>query len=303
MRVEENDRLPGDHAAESKVIPAIAMMPRIDAHQHFWTLKRDDYAWLTPGLAPLYRDFQPADLEPLLAERNIASTILVQAAPTIAETRYLLQLAARHDFIAGVVGWVDMTSDSCVADLSDLALDPRLVGIRPMLQDIADPAWITRPDLARATQALIDRGLCFDALVRSVHLPHLLEFLRRYPELKAVIDHGAKPNIAQSEWQPWADAISDIAQTTGVYCKLSGLLTEMRPTQGYDELSPYMDHLLASFGPDRLMWGSDWPVLNLVGNYGDWLSMAERFLQGMGDEEQGKVLGGNAAAFYGAGGS
>ena len=275
------------------------MTLRIDAHQHFWTIRRDDYGWLTPKLEPLYRDFQPADLAPLLAEGGVARTILVQAAPTVAETRYLLEIAARTDSVAGVVGWIDMASDSAAGDLAELAVDPKLVGIRPMIHNIEDPAWIVRPDLAGATQAVIDRGLCFDALVRPAHLPYLLKFLRRHPELKTVIDHGAKPNIAEGQWQPWADSISGIAETTGACCKLSGLLTEAGPSQGYDDLQPYLEHLLAAFGTERLMWGSDWPVLNLAGNYCEWLSMAERFLQRLQDAEQEQVLGANAARFYG----
>ena len=175
---------------------------RIDAHQHFWTVRRDDYGWLTPKLEPLYRDFQPDDLAPLLAEGGIGRTILVQAAPTVAETRYLLQLAAGTESVAGVVGWIDMASDTAAGDLAELAEDPGLVGIRPMIHNIDDPAWIVRPELAAATQAFIDRGLRFDALVRPVHLPYLLEFLRRHPELKTVIDHGAKPDIAEGRWQP-----------------------------------------------------------------------------------------------------
>ena len=275
------------------------MVPRIDAHQHYWTIQRDDYGWLKPALKPLYRDYQPADLAPLLADGAIVRTVLVQAAPTVAETRYILELADRNDSVAGVVGWIDMSSGSAAHDLAALAENPRLVGIRPMIHNIEDPAWIVRPELAEATEAVIERGLCFDALVRPVHLPYLLEFLQRHPDLKTVIDHGAKPDIADGRWQPWADSMSEIAEKTRAYCKLSGLLTEAAPTQGYDELEPYMAHLLSVFGPKRLMWGSDWPVLNLAGNYRDWLSMAERFLLRLGPQEQAQVLGGNAARFYG----
>ena len=275
------------------------MTLRIDAHQHFWTLRRTDYGWLTPQLKPLYRDFQPADMAPLLAAGRIARTILVQAAPTVDETRYLMQLAERNDSIAGVVGWIDMASGAAANDLAELAANPKLVGIRPMIHNIKDPAWIVRPNLAAATEAITERGLCFDALVRPMHLPYLLEFLQRHPALKTVIDHGAKPNIAEGRWQPWADSMSEIAETTGAFCKLSGLLTEADPTQGYEDLEPYMDHLLSAFGPERLMWGSDWPVLNLAGNYRDWLAMAERFLQRLGKAEREQMLGGNAARFYG----
>lgn len=275
------------------------MTRRIDAHQHFWTIGRDDYGWLTPALKPLYRDFQPADLAPLLADAEIERTLLVQAAPTVAETRYLLELADRHDSVAGVVGWIDMTSASAADDLAELAANPKLVGIRPMIHNIEDEAWITRPDLAAATEAVIERGLCFDALVRPQHLPHLLEFLQRHPDLKTVIDHGAKPVIAKGLWQPWADRMSEIAESTDAYCKLSGLLTEANPDQGYDDLLPYMEHLLATFGPERLMWGSDWPVLLLAGKYPGWRAMAERFLGRLGPQEQAQVLGATAASFYG----
>ena len=274
------------------------MTARIDAHQHFWTIRRDDYGWLTPALKPLYRDFQPAGLAPLLADAGIERTVLVQAAPTVAETRYLLELADQRDSVAGIVGWIDMTSASAADDLAELAENPKLVGIRPMIHNIKDPAWIVRPNLAAATEAITERGLCFDALVRPMHLPYLLEFLQRHPALKTVIDHGAKPNIAEGRWQPWADSMSEIAETTGAFCKLSGLLTEAGPTQGYADLEPYMEHLLAAFGPERLMWGSDWPVLNLAGNYPDWLAMAERFLARLEEAEQAHVLGGTAACFY-----
>ena len=275
------------------------MTPRTDAHQHFWTLVRTDYGWLTTELGPLYRDFQPADLAPLLVDGGIAVTILVQAAPTVEETRHLLRLADHNAWIAGVVGWIDMASGSAANDLAELAEHPKLVGIRPMLQDLADPAWIVQPELATATEALVANGLRFDALVRPDHLPHLLKFLQRHPDLMTVIDHAAKPNIAAGQWQPWADLIAEIAGTTRAYCKLSGLLTEATSAQGYEDIEPYMEHLLAAFGPERLMWGSDWPVLNLAGNYRDWLAMAERFLQRLDQGDREQVLGGTAIRFYG----
>lgn len=272
---------------------------RIDAHQHFWKVERNDYGWLTPALKPLYRDFGPGDLAPLRQEAGIDKTILVQAAPTVAETRFLLELAGRTYSIAGVVGWIDMESPDSATVLADLAQHPKLVGIRPMIHNIEDEAWITRPDLAAATEAVIENGLCFDALVRPQHLPYLLEFLQRHPDLKTVIDHGAKPNIAEGLWQPWADRMSELAGRTGTYCKLSGLLTEASAGQGYDELRPYMEHLLATFGPQRLMWGSDWPVLLLAGTYPGWIAIAERFLDGLDDADRAQVMGGSAARFYG----
>lgn len=275
------------------------MTRKIDGHQHFWALERGDYGWLTPAQAPLYRDFGPADLEPLLARAGVDRTVLVQAAPTAAETRYLLELAGRHAFVAGVVGWVDLERPDAPAMLAELAQQPKLVGIRPMLQDIDDPAWITRPELGAAFARLADLGLCFDALVKPLHLPYLLEFLSRHPGLRAVVDHGAKPDIGGGEWQPWADHIAAIGERTSACCKLSGLITEANPTQSWDDLVPYLDHLLAVFGVERLIWGSDWPVLNLAGDYASWRTAFTAWLSDRAADAQDLVDGGNAARFYG----
>lgn len=276
------------------------MSPRIDGHQHFWSLARGDYGWLTPALTPLYRDFLPADLAPLLADTGIDCTVLVQAAPTTAETRYLLDLAGSTEFVTGVVGWVDMEGgEKTVSLLAELADDPKLVGIRPMIQDISDPAWITRPALAPVTAALIELGLCFDALVTPVHLPFLLELLDRYPDLNAVVDHGAKPDIANNGWQPWADGVAAIAKRTGACCKVSGLITEAAPPQAYDDLVPYLNYLLEVFGPERLIWGSDWPVINLAGDYAGWHDAAGAWLSKLSHNERAGIEGLNAARFYG----
>ena len=275
----------------------------IDSHQHFWQLSRGDYHWLTPELGPVYRDFTPQDLRPLLVDANVGKTIVVQAAPTVAETQYLLTLAESTDFIAGVIGWVDMEAPDVSATLQRLADNPYLKGIRPMIQDIADPEWMLKPELARAFQQLIDHGLCFDALVLPVHLPHLLTLLERYPELNTVVDHGAKPAIAGTDNRKagaaqWADNIAAIAQHSRACCKLSGLLTEADEGAGLTELQPYMQHLLDSFGPARLMWGSDWPVLTMADSYRSWLSMTRRFLSDLGEADRALIMGANAACFY-----
>ena len=173
------------------------MTGRIDSHQHFWRLDRGDYGWLTPQLAPIYRDYLPADLAPQLARAGVDSTVLVQAAPTVAETLFLLELAREHAFIAGVVGWVDFESPMAAESIGTLAADSKLVGLRPMIQDIPDIAWMLKPGLAPAIEAMIDHDLVFDALVLPKHLPVLLDFAEMYPELRLVVDHGAKPPIAQ----------------------------------------------------------------------------------------------------------
>ncbi len=272
---------------------------RIDGHQHFWTTQRDDYGWLTPELEILYRDFGPEDLKPLLDQAGVDHTVVVQAAATTNETRYLLGIAEHHSMIAGVVGWVDMDSPTdAIEALDEFVPHPKFVGIRPMIQEIEDPAWIDRPELGVVLDALTEDNLCFDALVRSVHLPYLLNCLTRHPNLRVVIDHGAKPNIAGGEWQPWADGISAIANQTSAYCKISGLITEASDTQTYDDVMPYLDHLLEVFGPDRLIWGSDWPVLNLAGDYQGWRDASTARLNALSEQDRDKILGRNAIDFY-----
>jgi L-fuconolactonase len=272
---------------------------RIDGHQHFWTTQRDDYGWLTPDLEILYKDFDPEDLQPLLDQAGVDHTVLVQAAATTDETRYLLGIAEYHSMVAGVVGWVDMDSpDDAIEALDEFVLHPKFVGIRPMIQDIEDPAWIDRPELGTVLDALVEKNVCFDALVRSVHLPFLLNCLTRHPDLHVVIDHGAKPDIAAGEWQTWADGTTAIANQTSAYCKVSGLITEADSSQTYDDVMPYLDHLLATFGPDRLIWGSDWPVLNLAGDYKGWHDASTERLEALSTQDQDDIFGRNAIAFY-----
>lgn len=270
----------------------------IDAHQHFWRLDRGDYGWLTPKLARLYRDFGPNDLAPLLATAGIDQTILVQAAPTIAETEYMLSLADAHGFIRGVVGWVDFDSPAAPEALSRLAQHPKLVGVRPMIQDIADANWMLKPSLAPAFDAVIAEGLAFDALVFPRHLQPLLRLAERRPELRIVIDHGAKPAIAERSFQPWADEIATIARESSAYCKLSGLALEAGRRWTVDALRRYVDHLIACFGPERLIWGSDWPVCTLAASYGDWLAASKELLAHLSEDERTAVFGGAAQTFY-----
>ena len=274
-------------------------MTRIDAHQHFWTLDRDDYGWLSADLEPLYKDFTPEDLNPILDAAVISHSIAVQAAPTIDETRYLLSLANQYDFIAGVVGWLPMDNANISAlTLDELCTDPKFVGIRPMLQELDDPTWIKQPNLYATTELLIEYDLCFDALVKSIHLPHLLHFLKRNPNLRCVIDHGAKPDIASGEWESWTSSMAEIADQTDASCKISGLITETSAEQDYPALAPYIDFLLQHFGPERLIWGSDWPVLNLASDYLSWHQASQSLLRNLNDEEKALVFGLNALTAY-----
>jgi len=273
-------------------------IPAIDAHQHFWRLSRGDYDWLTPDLEVLYRDFEPADLSPLMVENGVERTVVVQAAASVAETRFLLDLADTTEWIAGVVGWIDMASPTAPETLDALAAHPALRGVRPMIQDIPDPEWMLGDELTPALEALQQRGLCFDALVRPVHLPPLLNLLNRHPALRMVVDHGAKPDIAGEEFEAWARDITRVAQETAACCKLSGLVTEAASNWNDTDLSRYVEHLLDCFGPDRLLWGSDWPVVELAGGYAAWRQASLRLLGDLNDEERTAVLGGTAVRFY-----
>ena len=272
---------------------------RIDSHQHFWLLSRGDYGWLTSDLAAIHRDHAPADLEPLLKTAHIDRTVLVQAAPTVAETDFLLRLAESTPFVAGVVGWVDFEADDAAHRIAALAARENLVGLRPMIQDIVDDRWMLSAAIRPAVEAMADEGLTFDALIRPRHIPILGEFAALYPALDIVIDHAAKPDIAAAGLGDWARDIRKLAAETRLVCKLSGLVTEAAPGWSAQTLRPYVDVLLEAFGADRLMWGSDWPVLNLNGDYAAWMAAAEQLLEGLSDTEREAIFGGTASVFYG----
>ena len=221
----------------------------IDAHQHFWRLARGDYGWLTPALAPIHRDFGPDDLAPILARHGIERTILVQAAPTVAETEFLLAIARATPFVAGVVGWVDFEARDAPDAVARLAADPRLVGLRPMVQDIADDDWLARPAHAPVFEAMVAHGLVFDALVLPRHLPRLARVLERHPALAVVVDHGAKPRIREREIDAWRADLATVATHRQAHCKLSGLVTEAPPDAGLDVLAPVHRHAARTVRP------------------------------------------------------
>lgn len=273
-------------------------MTRVDAHQHFWRLADRVGAWPPPELAAIHRDFAPQDLAPLLARHDIARTVLVQSMPNEDDTHYMLGLAKRCAFIGGVVGWVDLKAADAPARIAALARDPLLKGLRPMLQDMDDERWIDDAALAPAAEAMRLHGLSFDALVLPRHLPALLAFAERYPDLPLVIDHGAKPAIARGALQPWQADIARLARLPHVHCKLSGLVTEAGGTWSVEGLRPYVEHILDAFGPRRVIWGSDWPVLDLAADYGQWLAASETLLAGLDGASRDDVFGLNAARFY-----
>lgn len=288
------------------------MIDRIDGHCHYWALQRGDYGWLAPDaahLAPIYRDFGAADMRPLAEASGIARRILVQAAPTEAETQFLLDQGRDDTDVVGVVGWVDLASADSVAALERFSADPLFKGVRPMLQDLPDIDWIaTRPN-AKAVAALKRLGLRFDALVLPQHLQSLRRFVEAHPDLPVVIDHAAKPAFAAPADDPrhamWKFGMAELSGHPQLCCKLSGLLTELpaelraTPKAAAEALRSTVDSLLTWFGPDRLIWGSDWPVLTLAAPFAFWDEVADRLIQGVGQRGREAILGGTAARFYG----
>jgi len=271
---------------------------RIDGHVHLWQLSRGDYDWMTPDFTTLYRDFSLSDLGPLLDAGGMDQAVLVQAAATVDECRYLLDIAATSDRIAGVVGWLDMESPDFSAQLEEFSDNPLFKGVRPMIQDIADDNWMLADSQRPAFEHLEETGTCFDCLVRPQHLDNLIVLLERHPSLRAIIDHAAKPDIAGGWSTVWAEKMAFIAAETSALCKFSGLITEAGDGWTRDMLRPYADHIVSVFGGDRLVFGSDWPVLTLGADYLGWIDAADALLTDLGEEERHAIFGGNAARFY-----
>jgi L-fuconolactonase len=271
---------------------------RIDAHHHLWTLARGDYGWLTPDLQPIYRDFTLADLAPHLAAARIEGTILVQAAATEAETLFMLEIAAGAETVRGVVGWTDFDAADAETRIEAMAAHDLLVGLRPMVQDIPDDDWLLRPALAPLLTVMARHKLVFDALVLPRHLPRLLPIVDRHPDLQFVLDHFGKPALSTGEIDVWRRDIALLAERDNIVCKLSGLVTEARPDWSPADLRGAVDHALGCFGPQRMLWGSDWPVVDLAGGYAKWLAAAETLLADLSPDERAGVFGSTAARIY-----
>ncbi|QDA36526.1 amidohydrolase (plasmid) [Paracoccus liaowanqingii] len=270
----------------------------IDAHQHFWRIARGDYDWMTEEVAAIRRDLLPADLEPLAHAAGVTGTVLVQAAPTVDETLFLLDLADRSPLVRAVVGWIDLTGD-VETQLSRIT-HPALRGIRPMLQDIDDTDWILQDGVIDGLRRMADAGLRLDALITPRHLPVIDRLARLLPELPIVIDHCAKPVFDGADPGPeWRHGMTALAAHPQIDCKLSGLATEYGPGWSVDTLRPVFDHVLAAFGPARLIWGSDWPVLELAGSYPDWLTVAQDLTAALPEGDRALIFGRTALRFYG----
>jgi L-fuconolactonase len=234
----------------------------------------------------------------MLKQHGIDATVLVQSLPSVEDTIFMLDLTACQPFIKAVVGWIDMKAEDAPACISRLMMHPKLKGLRPMLQDLPEDDWIADPALTPAIEAMRHHRLSLDALVLPRHLPSLLVFANRYSDIPIVIDHAAKPYIAKGELQPWKDDIARLAALPQVHCKLSGMVTEAAAQWTTADLQPYADHVLEVFGAQRVIWGSDWPVLNLAADYGRWIETSNQLLAGLDEQERKQVLGLNAQRFY-----
>jgi len=274
----------------------------IDAHQHFWQLAQPfNYDWLRqPALAPICRDFLPEDLAPHLAATGVQKSIFVQTQHNLAENRWVLGMAEQHDFIAGVVGWIDLTSEHCEEQLLEFKSHPKFVGVRHITHDEPDDNFIVRPDVLRGLAVLEKHRVPFDLLFYVKHLPHAATLARQFPNLPLVIDHLAKPRIKDRSMADWLPAFQAAAELPNVYCKLSGMITEADwKSWQPDDLRPYVQTALELFGPERCMFGTDWPVCELAGTYEQVYDALVTALGPLSASERTAIFGGTAARFYG----
>lgn len=271
---------------------------RIDAHQHFWRYDPNTHAWIDDSMATLRRDFLPADLTPLLEAAGFDGSIAVQAQTNVAETYWLLALAAEHDVIRGVVGWVDLCASSISDDLARLSQNPRFVGVRHVIQ--SEPVgFMARDDFRRGIAVLADVGVAYDVLVYERQLGETLDLVRAFPRQRFVIDHIAKPDIKNGSFDSWRNGIEALAGEPNTWCKLSGMVTETDwSAWAPGTFTPYLDVVVQSFGPGRCMIGSDWPVCTLAGAYSSVVGVVADYASQLSPSERAMVMGGAAAGFY-----
>jgi L-fuconolactonase len=262
-------------------------MYKLDAHQHFWRFEPQEYAWIDKSMGTLRRDFLPPALQPILASAGISGTVAVQARQTVEETRWLLALSAQYNFIRGVVGWVPLLASNVGEILADLSSHIRLRGVRHVLHDEADPFYMLQEDFQRGIRELKRYGLAYDLLIFERHLPQTIRFVDAHPDQVFIVDHLAKPRVKAHELSPWRENIRELARRPNVYCKISGLITEADQQRWKPEdLEPYLQTVLAAFGPKRLLFGSDWPVCLLAGQYQQWVTVVEHLVSRLSPTEQ-----------------
>jgi L-fuconolactonase len=277
------------------------MASTVDAHHHFWELSRPfRYGWLdVPGLSKIRRDYLPGDLEPLIRAEGVDRTVFVQTQHDLDENRWVLGLAGRHPFLAGVVGWVDLASDDCERQLVEFRSDPKFVGVRHLVQDEPDGDFLVREEILRGLRVLERHDVPFDVLIHVRHLRHVPTLARSMPDLRMIIDHLAKPQIKDRGFDEWLPRFREASGFSNVFCKLSGMVTEA-DWAGWtaDDLRPYVQTAIECFGPGRLMFGSDWPVCELAASYGEVRQALADALGPISETERSAIFGGTATSFY-----
>lgn len=276
------------------------MSMRIDSHQHFWIYEAAEYPWIDDARDALKVDYMPADLRPLMAANGIDGAVAVQARQNPRETEFLLELADTHDFIRGVVGWLDLRSDDIAAQLERFAPHPRLVGVRHIVHDEADDRFMLGGSFLEGLALLQQYQLTYDLLLYPRHLRVAIDVVKRFPDQPFVLDHISKPFIKDGILEPWEREVRELASYDNVWCKVSGMVTEAAwKAWTQEDFLPYLDAVFDCFGSDRLMFGSDWPVCTLSGSYSEVVGIVRSYIEGLPDDEKDKVMGGNATAFYG----
>jgi L-fuconolactonase len=271
---------------------------RIDAHQHFWRYSETEYPWI-PINSPLHRDWLPEDFAPRLKQCDLEGSIAVQARQSIEESRWLLELARDNPIIRGVVGWVDLPSPGVGQSLRELALNPKFVGVRHVAQDEPDDRFLVRPQFVDGIARLEEFNLAYDLLIYPRQLRAAIELVEKFPRQRFILDHLAKPSIARGLLSPWREEILELARFPNVSCKVSGLITEADHQSWRPEnFTPYLDMVWEAFGEDRLMFGSDWPVCLLAGDYATVFNLIDKYTTKRGPSARAKIFGDNAARFY-----
>lgn len=271
----------------------------VDSHQHFWQVGRFDYPWMSSEVEVLYQDYLPTRLEPILKENGVAKTVLVQASNSLEETGWMLGLADEYPFIAGVVGWVDLKGREIELQLEELTAHSKFKGVRHLVESEPDDDWLVQPEVLSGLRELSRYDVSYDLLVHTRHLKHVKTIAEHCPELRFVIDHMAKPPIASGEIDEWKRKTSEAANYPNVICKLSGLVTEANWKEWRtQDLRPYVDHTLETFGAERLMFGSDYPVCLLAASYSRVKESFEELLGGLSDEDKKRIFSENATKFY-----
>lgn len=271
----------------------------IDAHQHFWIFDPIRDAWIDDSMQKIQRDFLPDDLDPILTENNIDGCVAVQASQTVEETKFLLDLASKSEFIKAVVGWVDLRADNILDQLEALCHFPKLVGFRHVVQAEPDENFVLRPEFIRGIKALGEFSFTYDLLVFPNQLPASINLVKQFPSQPFVLDHIAKPFIKDGKIIDWKRSIQQLATHQNVYCKVSGIITEADwKDWTYAEIVPYLDVIFETFGTNRIMFGSDWPVCLVAGTYAQVKEIVEQYISKFSEEEQKQIMGGNAQSFY-----